>query len=974
MDYRRRDVSPETPTPLPSSAAGTLGNDLLASRPLSDIREITEPSLLDSTRRRTGIFQENTPAPVRSASVKRELQSGTVIHRPESRQGRQRSNSDARREPRNQIRAPAVAVPRRSESRQGRRRSLNRSPDSPSNRSSTYSVPQPNVPQRSDSKFRNRLSASLSRAQGDAPGRELAEDRRVENWSKTSSPIKETVSRLNHESPNTRRVPSKTIVKKANSSTGDILDNPIHQHPRLKVDVQVAAPLFVGGSSVEGVVRIVVDEAERLRHRKTLTLESLSVDLLGVEELSGSKRHVFLSLGNELVDVGHPPPPYMVESQQPFGAQGRSWILIPSVSTLPFLLTLPLEVGPPPFHSKNARIRYVICATLTIKDGGRTLCVRASQDTSVLSVYDPEKALVSLPSPLTASDEYILHRGGGHERVIVTAGLHRQVWVSGTNIFADVHVINNSRKTIKKLDLQLERIILCYRHAAASTLEMSASQARLFDQLERNTVCRTTVKRGTSGWNGVLPHTSDLRTCHLELPRGHATIKCNKYFEVRYYLNVVVGSRSTGHSSKLVTVQLPIILIHMNSLDVPTNSVDQVAAAIEMKRGAHAHHHRRDGEKAEEGGESVRAGDGRGWGAATSAAMESQGSPRVGRKNSRSLQGRAFSAPRRASLERQRARQEELRQLGQVLDNSPRKQNRQDLMNRGRNRSAAASAMENRGGGGDAAAAADENSSRQRQPAGVNNNTVVPSAQMWSEPFSFRTPPSNRKGRVFMGDDADALRQRLGHMRSFMNTPGSKDAPSGVVGYGAYASQQAAGTSGNHEKAGVPMMRSSSVIGTYGAGSSAGGGGGGGGGGVGGMMGQGQAHGLPRSDENVAVRDLLASGLGSPRGRNRTKNTHDDMGAEASRDQHHDDDLLVSGGASGASLAGPATAEYPRPLGRRASGAGNNNNSSRAAISLARAASAFPVRKMTSNRSLGIGRPKWWDGIRGGGDGGGGGR
>lgn len=75
-----------------------------------------------------------------------------------------------------------------------------------------------------------------------------------------------------------------------------------------------------------------------------------------------------------------------------------------------------------------------------------------------------EKALMSLPSPLTASDEYVSLRGDGREKVTVTAGLHRQVWVSGTNLFADVHIVNNSRKNIKKLELQLERIILCYRH------------------------------------------------------------------------------------------------------------------------------------------------------------------------------------------------------------------------------------------------------------------------------------------------------------------------------------------------------------------------------------------------------------------------------------------------------------------------------------------------------------------------------
>ena len=71
---------------------------------------------------------------------------------------------------------------------------------------------------------------------------------------------------------------------------------------------------------------------------------------------------------------------------------------------------------------------------------------------------------MSLPSPLTASDERTISRGSSFEIIKMTAGLHRQVWVSGTSIFTDIHVANNSRKAIKKLELQLERDILFYKH------------------------------------------------------------------------------------------------------------------------------------------------------------------------------------------------------------------------------------------------------------------------------------------------------------------------------------------------------------------------------------------------------------------------------------------------------------------------------------------------------------------------------
>ena len=61
---------------------------------------------------------------------------------------------------------------------------------------------------------------------------------------------------------------------------------------------------------------------------------------------------------------------------------------VPPVTNFPFILSLPLDVGPPPFQSKRARIRHVLCITLLIRDQGKQYIVGASEDISVLSVYD----------------------------------------------------------------------------------------------------------------------------------------------------------------------------------------------------------------------------------------------------------------------------------------------------------------------------------------------------------------------------------------------------------------------------------------------------------------------------------------------------------------------------------------------------------------------------------------------------------
>ena len=537
----------------------------------------------------------------------------------------------------------------------------------------------------------------------------------IPNRGRSRSPVKAAVDRLNSEFLDTsRRIPSQTYNRTDQGPNLDIIEFPCHRHPRVSAELQVAAGLFVGGSSIEGYVRVTIEDIERIRRRRELAIARISIDLLGVEELSSSKRFVFLNLATELLDSDNPPPHNMVDSLKQMSPIDPFWALVPSTSTLSFILSLPLDVGPPPFSTKHARIRYVLAATMLIRDQGKQYLVRSSQDISVISVYDPEKALMSLPSPLTASDEYIRHSATGVETIKVTAGLHRQVWVSGTSIFADVHVANSSKKFIKRLELQLERDILFYKHSAASTLEKSASQARIFDSNERAILAKATLKQGHFGWNGVPAYSSDLRTCDMELPRGHATVRCGKFFEVRYFLNVVA---STAHS-KLVAVQLPLVLIHMNSLDVVPNSVAQVAAAIAAKRahpsGPPSAHRTSHEDAARPPGPIASAPP----------------SPRLSRRPSShaSLQGRAFAAPRAPSLTRAGSSAAQLAAPPRLPpDASPRR--------------------------------------LQYSPARRNVRPATPPRLALAGLRAFRTPPSNRRARLLRDDDADgavaALRARL---------------------------------------------------------------------------------------------------------------------------------------------------------------------------------------------------------------------
>jgi len=84
----------------------------------------------------------------------------------------------------------------------------------------------------------------------------------------------------------------------------------------------------------------------------------------------------------------------MVESQDQTSLDDPFWHLVPSVTDFPFILSLPLDVGPPPFQSKGARLRYVLCIALLIRDQGKQYIVRTSEDISVLSVYDRRSDII----------------------------------------------------------------------------------------------------------------------------------------------------------------------------------------------------------------------------------------------------------------------------------------------------------------------------------------------------------------------------------------------------------------------------------------------------------------------------------------------------------------------------------------------------------------------------------------------------
>ncbi|MCJ1387741.1 hypothetical protein MMC18_000584 [Xylographa bjoerkii] len=537
---------------------------------------------------------------------------------------------------------------------------------------STMSLPLSSVPERKSSRARlQRKSSQLSRSSTEfqplppAPARGLGHTVSVRGQSQ--SPVRSAVARLDPVSSVTQRVPSRTYVRPVKPL--DILNVPQLTHSRAVLETTITAPLFMGGGTVEGQVHLVIDggrSSGRYKTRPAISIGRLSIDILGVEMCHG-RHSIFRSLAHELIDETYPPPSTMVAA--PRAASDAFWEVMPCISVLPFRLDLPINMGPPPYKSRRASIKYILCATLVVRISGKLNFVRSSQEIAVLTVHDPEKALLNLASPLTASEEIHFSRFGIHDTIKLTAGVHRQTWVSGIALFVDVHISNSSQRTVKKIDLQLEKATTFYSYAPASTQAEMAAHLRLPDKTEKETMVKRSIKKGHHGWRGILPQSQDVRTCQLDIPPGLATIDTGRFFGVRYFLNIAVSSSFTSvisptirrfqltFNSQALVVQIPITVIHPNSLDIAPNSVAQVASAIEH------HHHRRQRSNASR---------------QTASKSSPNGSPKF-RNNPmyRYSQGGAFSAARRQSTEQlnsaaQRA-EEVVEELTRELDGSPRK-------------------------------------------------------------------------------------------------------------------------------------------------------------------------------------------------------------------------------------------------------------------------------------------------------------
>ena len=187
-----------------------------------------------------------------------------------------------------------------------------------------------------------------------------------------------------------------------------------------------------------------------------------------------------------------------------------------------------------------------------------------------------EKALVNLSTPLTATDDMHFSHQQGVQKITLAAGIHRQTWIGGYPIFVDVRIDNRSEKAVKRIELQLEKTTTFYSHSAPSNGQGIAELLRLPDQIHKEIIASKEVSHSL---RGILPISQDLTTYQMHLPTGSLSIETGRFFGVRFFINIKISCSFNKH----LKVQLPITIVHPNSIDIPTNALAQVTASIEHR-------------------------------------------------------------------------------------------------------------------------------------------------------------------------------------------------------------------------------------------------------------------------------------------------------------------------------------------------------------------------------------------------------
>jgi hypothetical protein len=114
------------------------------------------------------------------------------------------------------------------------------------------------------------------------------------------------------------------------------------------------------------------------------------------------------------------------------------------------------------------------------------------------------------------------------QKLLLKAGVHRRTWVSGSPLYVDVFISNETSKHIKKIELSLEKVVQFFSHQPVTTDVRAGEHLRMPEKTSKLVVARQITKAssrlGHRAWMGTPVQSEDESTCMLHIPSGLVTV------------------------------------------------------------------------------------------------------------------------------------------------------------------------------------------------------------------------------------------------------------------------------------------------------------------------------------------------------------------------------------------------------------------------------------------------------------------
>lgn len=151
---------------------------------------------------------------------------------------------------------------------------------------------------------------------------------------------------------------------------------------------------------------------------------------------------------------------------------------------------------------------------------------------------------MSLSDPLLVSDEMQTSYRRSAQKVVLSAGIHRQTWISGYPIFVDVQVDSRGSKAVRKIELQLEKTTTFHDHPAPATTNGAVDLLRVPDHIHKEIILKKDV---SDGLRSIVPILQDFKTYQMDIPVGLVSIEMGQGV-LSSYICLLLGTRSTDES------------------------------------------------------------------------------------------------------------------------------------------------------------------------------------------------------------------------------------------------------------------------------------------------------------------------------------------------------------------------------------------------------------------------------------------